>query len=312
MHIGKILFAVCALSVVQIIGCASKPSPAPESMNRPIIDTHIHLYDTARPEGVPWPPPTDRVLYRPVFPKDFNKIAKKNGVTGVVIVEASHLIEDNQWLFDITKSESLYIGIVGHLDVQSKDFPKLLDRFVKNPRFVGIRLRPKDLKGPLINETSIANLKYLAKSGKSLDILLGGVTLAQADQIATKVPDLRIVLDHLAGTTVTATRITAIQAKNIHMLAKHPNVMCKISGVFQQSKRQPSPTSVKFYKSVLDEIWNAFGEDRLFYGSNWPVTDRGGSYKDQLAVIVDYFADKGAKVQDKILAGNATRFYKLK
>ena len=53
----------------------------------PVIDTHIHLYDTTRAEGVPWPPEDDQVLYRPVLPKHFDPITRANGVTATVIVD---------------------------------------------------------------------------------------------------------------------------------------------------------------------------------------------------------------------------------
>ena len=68
----------------------------------------------------------------------------------------------------------------------------------------------------------------------------------------------------------------------------------------------------RFYKSELDVLWQAFGEDRLIYGSNWPVTDRGGEYHEQLAIIHDYFAPKGRAVLEKLFWKNAAAFYGVK
>ena len=84
----------------------------------PIIDTHIHLYDTTRPEGVPWPPETDKVLYKPILTEHFDKVTDENGVNATVIVEASKWIPDNQWVLDLVKHDpNRYIGLVGSLEI---------------------------------------------------------------------------------------------------------------------------------------------------------------------------------------------------
>ena len=82
----------------------------------PVIDTHIHLYDTTRVGGVPWPKPTDQVLYRPVLPRHYDKVTRANGVTATVIVEASDRVEDNQWILDlVAHNPKHYVGVVGNL-----------------------------------------------------------------------------------------------------------------------------------------------------------------------------------------------------
>ena len=68
-----------------------------------IIDTHIHLYDTNRSQGVDWPPVTDKVLYRPVLTEHFDEVADRAGIASTVIVEASSRVEDNQWMLDLVK-----------------------------------------------------------------------------------------------------------------------------------------------------------------------------------------------------------------
>ena len=74
------------LAAVIAAGCVTSK----KSASIPIIDTHIHLYDTTRPEGVPWPPETDKVLYKPILTKDFDSVSDENGVNATVIVEASN------------------------------------------------------------------------------------------------------------------------------------------------------------------------------------------------------------------------------
>ena len=71
------------------------------AMSAPIIDTHAHFYDPARAGGVPWPQKDETKLYRTVLPDEFVRLTKPLGVTGVIEVEASPLVEDNQWVLDL-------------------------------------------------------------------------------------------------------------------------------------------------------------------------------------------------------------------
>src|SRR5688572_20957351 len=117
-----------------------------------IIDTHTHFYDPTRAGGVPWPGKDDKVLYRPVLPKHFREVAAPCGVTGTVVVEASPLVEDNQWLLDLAKDEPWIVGIAGHLSPGGEGFGGHIERFAKTPLYRGIRVNHADLKRGLENE----------------------------------------------------------------------------------------------------------------------------------------------------------------
>ena len=82
----------------------------------PVIDTHVHFYDPTRPQGTPWPPRDLAVLYKPHLPMDFRKATSGLGIAGVIVVEASDWLEDNQWILDLAKDEPLIVGFVGNLD----------------------------------------------------------------------------------------------------------------------------------------------------------------------------------------------------
>ncbi|NQW48839.1 MAG: amidohydrolase, partial [Planctomycetes bacterium] len=87
---------IAAMAAVKA-GAADAPSPR---YPHPVIDTHTHFYDPARPSGVAWPGKDDATLYRTMLPPDWQKVANPSGVTGTIVVEASPLVEDNQWLID--------------------------------------------------------------------------------------------------------------------------------------------------------------------------------------------------------------------
>ena len=132
---------LCTGAAVAVAGEALAADAAP-----PVIDVHTHFYDPTRKEGVPWPGKDDKVLYRPVLPKEFRELAKPHGVTGTVVVEASPWVEDNQWLLDLAKDNGVIVGVVGRLLLTDADFAKHLARFAKNPLYRGIRVNEGELR----------------------------------------------------------------------------------------------------------------------------------------------------------------------
>ena len=85
-----------------------------------IIDTHIHIYDPTRPQGVPFPEPDDEI-YRRVMPEDYRAWVADEGVDGAIIVEASTWVEDNQWVLDVIEGDPFIKGLVGNLDPRAED-----------------------------------------------------------------------------------------------------------------------------------------------------------------------------------------------
>lgn len=276
----------------------------------PVVDTHIHLYDTNRP--LPWPPKSDKVLYRPVLPKHFNEVADANGITATVIVEATEWLPDNQWVLDLVKHDpKRYIGLVGSLEIGTPDFAKNLKQLSQDKRYVGIRMRERPGGEDFFDDAVWRDLKLLADMDQTLDVLMFQFSLEDVAMVADKVPNLKILINHVAGADIEGKPAEAAWIAGVKKAAAHKNVYCKISGLFQQSHRQPSPTKVDFYKSTLDVLTAEFGEDRLIYGSNWPVTMRGGKYGDYKKIILDYYGPKGRPFVEKLMYRNALKFYGL-
>ena len=250
-------FVLLALAVA-LSGCCAAAPAEPQQ----IIDTHIHLYDTSRPAGVPWPRQNEPILYKPHMPADYAKVTQANGVTGTVIVEASGWVDDNQWLLDLVKDDPHYLGIVGSLVPGTPDFKEHLNRFAKDKRYRGIRARVGE-NSPLAADAAIADLKLLADKGLTLDVIMSRTSLAEVDVIAKEVPNLKIVINHLAGVRVDGKTPDPSWVNAVKVCAKHPNVYCKISGLDQQDGNRPASTKLEFYTPVHDVLYEAFGDDRL-------------------------------------------------
>ncbi len=289
-------------------GCLTVPGSGPSDF--PILDTHIHLYDVNRSEGVPWPPVTDKVLYRPVLAEHFDAICEANDVTATVIVEASDRVEDNQWVLDLVKhNPKRYPGLVGNLPIGTDEFASHLKRFAADERFVGLRMRQRPGGVDFFTDAVWRDLRLLASKGLTLDVLMSNFDLADVDLIARTVPELKILVNHLTGLTITGAPADSAWAAEVKKVAAHPNVSCKVSGIFQRSGQSPAPKDLAYYAPIFEVVYEAFGEDRVIYGSNWPVTDRGGEYHEQLDVIRSFFAPKGRAVLEKLFYKNAEAFY---
>jgi predicted TIM-barrel fold metal-dependent hydrolase len=286
---------------------AGAPRPAP-----PLIDTHTHFYDPTRPAGVPWPAREDRLLYRPVLPEHFRRLTRPLGVTGNVAVEASPWVEDNQWLLDLADRDTVILGVVGRLLPAGDDFARDLRRFARHPRFRGIRITGAELQQGLERRPFRHAMGLLAENDLALDVNGGPALPPDVARLARQQPDLRVVINHAANVPVDGRAVPRDWLRGMTAAAERPNVYCKASALVEGTGRNAgnAPRDGAHYRPVLDALWEAFGADRLLYGSNWPVSERSAGYDVVLRIVRDYFAGKGPRARDKFFALNAAAVYK--
>ncbi len=271
---------------------------APSATFALAIDAHVHFYDPDRPQGVPWPPREDQLLYRTVMPADLKPLARPCGVGGVIVIEASPWIEDNQWLLDLAAADPFLLAVVGRLDPSAPGFARDLRRFAADPLFRGIRLGQAPLSSP---ETPDA-LRLLASLDLSLDLLGGPAVLQEAVRIASQFPSLRIIVDHLPFDE-------PLPPGGLRQAAARRNLCAKISHL---PRRRGTEVILDpaFYQPMLDPLLDAFGETRLVFGSNWPVSDRAAPYRAAFDILEPYFRGKGGRAHARFFQENAAAFYR--
>jgi L-fuconolactonase len=286
------LLSTAAAVALHARDAAAVPGPA-SAPSIPAIDTHIHLYDPARPQGIPWPPKTDAMLYQPHLPENFRTTVAPCHVVGTVVVEASDWVEDNQWILDLAKTNTEIVGFVGNLRAGQPEFAGNLRRFAAEPLFRGLRLKSSDLKN-LGQAAFDADLRRVADAGLAVDVLGGPAMLAPTVQLAQRLPTLRLVVDHLPfkewDGDIPALR-TALAA-----VAARQNIFVKLSDVVRRVNGRVV-TDAAFYRPALDALLELFGPERVLYGSNWPVSNRIAPYAVVRRVVTDYFAS-----QDRVTA----------
>jgi L-fuconolactonase len=291
---------------------AAPKEQAIKSPSHTIIDTHTHFYDPPRPQGVPWPDKNDKVLYRKVMPRDYQALPQPRPVTGTVVVEASSWLEDNQWILDLAAQHPFIVGFVGNLPVGAGSFSEHLERFARNRLFRGIRVRSDQLKRGLGEARFMSDLKLLPKSGLSLDIVGSPPMLADVSRLAREIPTLPLVIDHLAGVKIDGRAPDPEWQHGMRQAAKSTNVYCKVSGLVEGTGRSDgaAPRDVAFYRPALDVVWDAFGEDRCIYGSNWPVSELFADCATVQRIVLDYFQTKGQAALEKCFWKNSLAVYR--
>jgi L-fuconolactonase len=291
---------------VAAAGVSTNSAASADKSEIPIIDTHIHLFDPARPQGIPWPAKDNRVLYRAALPARYRKLAVPLGIRGAIEVECSPWVEDNQWVLDVAAKDTILVGTVGNLEPGKPDFAKQLERFHRNPLFRGIRygdLWGRNFAVESARPEFVADLKLLAGAGLVLDTANPSDELLRTVlHISDRVPELRMVIDHLPQATLADDR-------DVRELGKRPRIYVKLSEVVRRVAGRV-PLELEFYRERLDQLTGIFGEDRVLYGSDWPNSDQWAPYDKVFGLVHEYFAGKSRAAAEKYFWKNSIAAYR--
>ena len=234
------------------------------------------------------------------------------------IVEASGIVEDNQWILDLVRHDRFYSFFVGNLEIGASTFARDLARFADDPRFVGIRgYLTGPAEGITLSPAQLASLRDLARRGMTLDIISRGDKNPkdQVQALCTAVPDLRIIIDHLGGAKGPPPVDPTWELEIRRLADVCPNLYMKFSSFYDMYAPGdvvfPTPTDLGLLQGALrradDRVRRA---DRLIWGSNWPVITLHGTYEAQIAIAEEYLAAFGTAVRDKVMFKNALAFYR--
>jgi predicted TIM-barrel fold metal-dependent hydrolase len=271
-----------------------------------IIDTHTHFYDPTRPQGVPWPGKGDPVLSRPVLPPEFRKLTAAYGRVETVVVEASPWLEDNQWLLDLAKANPVIVGVVGNLDPGGAGFADHVKRFAANPMFRGIRVPGAVIRKRVAEAGFRDDLKRLADAELELDAHIGADAFEAVLRIASDVPSLRIVIDHLPFDRPERAERRREYDRLLREIGGCRQIYAKVSYVLHK----PVPTDLDSHRDAVEQVWDCFGADRVLYGSNWPVSDLVAPYSVVFGIVREFFAGKGREATEKYFWKNALTAYR--
>lgn len=279
----------------------------------PIIDTHIHFFDTTRPQGVPYPGPKAIPGVPVATPETYRKVVSNLHIVGAIEIEASPWIEDNLWVLELAGRDNIVVGTIGNLEPDKPEFPEYLERYHRNPLFRGIRygnLWNRSITSAIANPSFISGVKLLASANLTLDTanpnleLLNGIV-----RLTDKVPEMRVVLDHVPNLDASGQASAARDIESALRELASRNTFAKLSAVTKRVNGQVQ-TEVAFYKPKLDLLCDIFGEDKVVYGSDWPnSTGNWVPYETMLQIVQTYFQTRGRAAAEKYFWKNSVAAY---
>jgi L-fucono-1,5-lactonase len=273
------------------------------------IDSHQHFwrYDPARHS---WIDESMGPLKRDFLPEDLASELDANGIDASVAVQADQSEEETLFLLDLAERARRIAGVVGWIDLASPRIEERLRFFSRYRKLCGFRHIVQSEPGDdfMLRPEFMRGISCLREFGFAYDILIYPKQLPAAIELVDRFSGQRFVVDHLAKPEI-KTRKISDWAAGIGSIGRNPNVHCKLSGLVTEADWR-GWTSADF-DPYLDVVFEAFGVDRLMFGSDWPVCLLAGSYQ-QVRQIVENYVDRNAPgAREKIFGENASRFYDL-
>lgn len=276
-----------------------------------IIDSHHHLWDTNAVRYTLFD--TIPALNRPFLLPAFEAEASRHSVKRAVCVEAASAgadgLTETRWLLEQTRASRVVTRIVAWAPLGSPTLGSHLDKLgeMQDGRIVGLRrgfeFEPADFAR---RDETIAGVKMAAARGYSVDLVFFSPAFPAILDLVKACPEVAFVLDHLGKPRIREGVLQPWKDQIIE-IANRPNVVCKISGMITEAHHHDwMPSHLEPY------MWHgieAFGWDRVMFGSDWPVSLLAGEYDQWLAAARSILKGAAESDQRKFFHDNAERFY---
>jgi len=274
------------------------------------IDAHQHfwLFDKKRHA---WINDEMNIIQRDFMPQDLEPVLTGNGFDGCVLVQVDQTEEENEFQLNNADAFDFIKGVVGWVDLRADNIEERLEYYSGFKKMRGFRhiLQGETDRALMLQPAFKRGTSLLDKYSFTYDILIFPDQLKYALELVAEFPHQRFVVDHIAKPYIKDGRIDEWR-EDMLSFKEYSNVYAKISGMVTEADwKQWKPADFKPY---IDTVVEAFGTQRIMYGSDWPVCLVAGSYEAMLNIVKDYFASFTEAEQAAFFGGNATRFYHLR
>ncbi|MFI8221386.1 amidohydrolase family protein [Streptomyces sp. NPDC085932] len=278
-----------------------------------VIDAHHHVWDLSVRDQNWISGPELAPLRRDFLLADLEPEARTAGVTATVLVQTITVPEETPEFLQLAASSDLVAGVVGWADLTAPDVADHLAGLRAGPGgeyLVGIRHQVQPEPDPrwLVRPDVLRGLTAVAEAGLVYDLVVKPHQLQAAAEAAARLPELTFVLDHL-GKPPIASGALAPWAEETRRLAALPNTRCKLSGLVTEADWGSWTT--QDLKPYADTVLDAFGPDRLMFGSDWPVCKLAADYAEVIAAARELTARLTLAERHQVFTGTAARTYGL-
>lgn len=311
--LGPALAARSAAAAEQTV---MRPAAAAATLAADIsaVDAHVHLWDTSY-FPVPWIV-GNPVLDQPYVLDDYQAHTAGLGINAIVYVEVAiaseYTLLEADWVVARAAENPLIQGMVAYAPLEYGERVRAyLDALVtRGPLIKGVRRglpNPADTK--FDTKSFIRGIQILSEYGLSFDILGKGTAhLASAIDIAKAAPDTSLMIDHLLKPDIKQHTLDPWRAQ-MTQLASFPNVSTKISGIVTEA--DPNNWTPQDLQPYVEHALNAFGEDRVVYGGDWPPVLTAAPYARWFETLDNLTSGLSPQAKRKLFGDNARRFYRL-
>ncbi len=275
------------------------------------IDAHQHFWQHSLPFDYSWQDAEELTpIRRDYLPTDLEPLIRDAGVDRTVFVQTQHNVEENRWVLGLADEYDFIAGVVGWVDLASEQCEEQLLEFKSHPKFVGIRHITQDEPDDdfAVRPDVIRGMKVLEKHQVPFDLLFYVKHLKHATTLAQELPDLPMVIDHLAKPRI-KDQATDDWIGNFKAAAKFPNVFCKLSGMVTEANWKN--WTVNDLRPYIEAALEAFGPERCMFGSDWPVCELAGTYHQVHSALAEVVEPLSESEKDAIFCRTAVKFYGL-
>jgi L-fuconolactonase len=272
------------------------------------IDAHQHFWHY-HPVKHSWINDDMATIRKDFLPADLQPVLHENGIEGCVAVQADQTEEETDFLVQLSANNNFIKGVVGWVDLRAANLQERLAYYAQFKNLKGFRhILQGEEPAFMLQPDFVKGIGLLDKFSFTYDILVFPKHLPAALQLVNQFPDQPFVIDHIAKPYIKDGLIDEWK-KDMAAIAAYPNVHCKISGMVTEADmrnwKQPD------FTPYLDAVTEAFGINRIMYGSDWPVCLAAGSYAAVFDIVKNYFAVFSVEEQQSFFGKNASAFYHL-
>jgi L-fuconolactonase len=275
----------------------------------PGIDSHQHFWKYNRIRDN-WITEDMNVIQKDFMPDDLLPTLTANGIAGCVAVQCDQSEIENEFLLSLAARHDFIKGVIGWVDLQAKDVEVRLQCNKENDKMKGFRhiLQSESQRDFMLRPEFMKGISLLGRYNFTYDILVYPDQLKYANEFVASFPEQHFVLDHMAKPDIKKHEMNTWK-KDIQALAQYENVFCKISGLVTEAEW--STWTMSDFTIYIDVVVEAFGTERIMFGSDWPVCLVAASYEKTIGIVKNYFSTFTEHEQTSFFERNAVRFYKL-
>ncbi|WFR61466.1 amidohydrolase family protein [Paenibacillus amylolyticus] len=273
------------------------------------LDAHQHFWEYNIAE-YGWIGEEMKAIRQSFLPQDLEPILAQSGMDGCIAVQARQSLTETEWLLQLADRYDVIKGVVGWVDLCSDDVQNQLERLASNSSLKGVRhvIQDEPDLQYVLREDFQRGISLLQKYDLSYDLLVSKEQLPYAVELVKAFPEQRFVLDHLAKPDIKS-GILSPWREALESLAEQPNAYCKLSGMVTEADW--ANWTSKDFTPYLDIAIEAFGAERLMFGSDWPVSNVSAVYADVYGIITDHIRSLSVSDQERILGGTCAAFYRI-